>query len=629
VVDKRDNPGSFCPCPGKVTTGGLVWVPGWWPAKAPLLVRRVVVAEALRDCLLVDRAPKGGTPLPRGSRADAQQLRRADHKGDNCEEFALINEFATANDGETVNVNSGGVDTENWVTSLRSRIRSRVLSLFRGSPGIVAAGSLAVLFAAGYLLAAPMGRDLSAQIAHAQLAEQHWPAVLNLRWYGGFDPLGYSVLSPPVMALLGVRLTTALAYVVSVVLFAALLKGTTVARPAAGAIVGAVCLTGNLVTTRTTFELGLAVGLGALVALALGRLRVASGLSVLAALSSPVAGLFLGVAGGALFLSGRRRGGVTLGVSALVPTIAVGMAFGNGGYQTFGQNHALMGFLICLAVAGLCWRRPAVRWGALLSAGLVVAAYLLPTPVGTNANRLPELFAAPIIVAVATVPLVAVIAAIASVLLLPPVSITEMRERGDPALSAEFYAPLLEQLVARGVSGPIEVVPTLRRGEAAAVAPVVAIARGWSRQVDTGRNPLFYDGTLNADTYRKWLDDNAISYVAISNGPHEWAATDEATLVGRGLPYLQAVWSDRTWTLYAVTNPRPVISLPGQVTARDGVSLTVSLPEPGEYVVRVHWSRYLSASNGCVRPAEDEWSIVVVDHPATVKIEGSLTPRHC
>jgi hypothetical protein len=101
------------------------------------------------------------------------------------------------------------------------------------------------------------------------------------------------------------------------------------------------------------------------------------------------------------------------------------------------------------------------------------------------------LFAAQIIVSATTVPLVAVITATASVvLLLPPVSITEVRERGDPALSAEFYAPLLEQLIARGVAGPIEVVPTLRRGEAAAVAPVVPIARGWSRQADIGRNPI-------------------------------------------------------------------------------------------------------------------------------------------
>src|SRR5829696_422645 len=387
---------------------------------------------------------------------------------------------------------------------------------------------LPFLFAAAYLLAAPMGRDLSAQVAHAQLAEQHWPALLNLTWYGGFDPLGYSVLSPPVMSLLGVRLTTALAYVVSVVLFAALLQVTVVPRPAAGAIVGAVCLTGNLVTTRTTFALGLAVALGALVALVLGRLRFASGLSILAALTSPVAGVFLGVAGGALFLSGRRRGGVTLGASALVPTIAVALAFGNVGRQSFAEGQAVLGFLVCLGVAGLCWRRPVVRWGALLSAVLVAAAYLLPIPVGTTATRLPELFAAPIIVAVTTLPLVAVIAATASVVvLLPPTSITEVRERGDPALSARFYAPLLDQLIARAVAGPMEVVPTLRRGEAAFVAPVVPIARGWSRQVDTGRNPIFFDGTLNAGTYQKWLDDNAISYVAISNGSHEWAATDE------------------------------------------------------------------------------------------------------
>ncbi|HEX5907384.1 MAG TPA: hypothetical protein VFY56_10245 [Propionibacteriaceae bacterium] len=128
-----------------------------------------------------------------------------------------------------------------------------------------------------------------------------------------------------------------MSYVATVVLFAALLKATGVARPFAGAIVGAVCLTGNLVVTRTTFALGLAIGLGALLALILGRLRVASVLSFLAPLASPVAGLFLGVAGGALFLSGRRRLGVTLAVSALVPTVAVGLAFGNGGYQTSSQ----------------------------------------------------------------------------------------------------------------------------------------------------------------------------------------------------------------------------------------------------------------------------------------------------
>jgi len=523
---------------------------------------------------------------------------------------------------------SGG--PEKWFANLPHALRSQALSFYRRWPGIVAGGGLAILLAVAYLLAAPMGRDLSAQEVHAQLAEWQWPELLNLRWYGGFDPLGYSVLSPPIMAVLGIRLTTALAYVVSVVLFAALLKRAAVARPVLGAITVAVCLTGNLVTARTTFELGLVLGLGALLVLSYRRLRIIVVLVVLAALTSPIAGLFLGVAGGALFLAGRRRDGLIVGISAMVPTVAVGVLFCNGGHQSYAGEHALLSFLICLAVAALCWRTPVVRWGALLSAGMVAGAYLLPTPVGTNASRLPELFAAPMIPSVAAVPLVAVIAAAAAaILVLPPVSIEEIRDRGDPALSSAYYSPLLDQLVARNVEGPIEVVPTRRRGEVAAVAPVVPLARGWLRQVDIERNPVLYDGSLDTEEYRQWLDDNAVSYVALPNGPYDWAAAPEAALVRNGLPYLQAVWSDRAWTLYAVANPQPVISAPGRVIARDPVSLTVSLPESGEYHVRVWWSRYLSVSDGCVRPSGDGWSTVVAERSGIVKIEGSLVPRHC
>jgi hypothetical protein len=150
-----------------------------------------------------------------------------------------------------------------------------------------------------------------------------------------------------------------------------------------------------------------------------------------------------------------------------------------------------------------------------------------------------------------------VVVTVAVAWLVPPVSLDDVRDRGDPALHPGFYAPLLDQLVARGVAGPIEVVPTRRRGEAAAVARVVPIARGWLRQVDIDRNPLFYDGTLNADTYRRWLDDNAVSWVAIARTPHDWAATGEATLVRRGLPYLRTrpAWDTRTRTTAPQTCP--------------------------------------------------------------------------
>src|SRR5215203_7568267 len=260
--------------------------------------------------LLVVLRPCGGDV---GACIAEDQGRRGHEGEDRHEEPSSMSiQSPLARDAETVAPSSRSVDIQKRIASLYRWIRPRMLPFFQRSPGIVIAGSMAVLFAAAYLIAAPMGRDLSAQLAHAELAKSHWPALLDLRWYGGFNPLGYSVLSPPVMALLGVRLATALAYVASVILFAALLKEARVVRPVAGAIMAAVCLTGNLVVTRTTFTLGLAVGLGALLALVSRRLRITSALCVLAALCSPVAGLFLAVAGSALVLSGRWRGGVII-----------------------------------------------------------------------------------------------------------------------------------------------------------------------------------------------------------------------------------------------------------------------------------------------------------------------------
>lgn len=174
-----------------------------------------------------------------------QRLRRTEDVERNDQPEALSIQSPSAKDVDTANANSDDVATESTVTNRPRNIRSRMLSPYRRSPAVILSGSIAVLVAVAYLLAPPMGRDYSAQLAYAELAKQHWPELLDLRWYGGIDPLGYSIWSPPVMALLGVRLTTALAYVFSVVLFAALLKRVQVARPVLGAITAAVCLTGD------------------------------------------------------------------------------------------------------------------------------------------------------------------------------------------------------------------------------------------------------------------------------------------------------------------------------------------------------------------------------------------------
>ena len=382
------------------------------------------------------------------------------------------------------------------MTTLRPRAMPSGLS----AVGLRAANGLPIVvgttLAVAYLLAPPMGADLSAQIAWAEVAERQWPALLDLRWYGGVNPLGYSVLAPPLMALLGVRLATAVGYLAGVVVVTALLQRVPVRRPVAGGVVAALGLAGNLASSRTTFVLGLAIALGALLAVAYHRRWLAVLLAVLTALTSPVAALFLTLAGVALALSGHRRTGIWLSASAAGPTIIVGLLFGNGGLMPFGPGQAALAVLASLIVVAACWDVPVVRWAALLSAAVVVVAYLVPNPVGSNAARLAELLAPAALVAVSGLPGRAV-AALGVIVMVPQplIYLDEVRARGEAALDPAFYAPLAEQLEARRISEPVEVVPMRRHGEAAAIAPVVPLARGWIRQVDVGRNGVFYDGS--------------------------------------------------------------------------------------------------------------------------------------
>ena len=84
----------------------------------------------------------------------------------------------------------------------------------------------------------------------------------------------------------------------------------------------------------------------------------------------------------------------------------------------------------------------------------------------------------------------------------------------------------------------------------------------------------------------------------------------------------------RARILTAVSTLGPPLLAPGAV-AMAPESLTVALPERGEYTVRVRWSQFLTPSEGCMRQAPGGWSTLVVDRPATVKIDDSLLARHC
>jgi hypothetical protein len=208
----------------------------------------------------------------------------------------------------------------------------------------------------------------------------------------------------------------------------------------------------------------------------------------------------------------------------------------------------------------------------------------------------------------------------------PPVLDRDLATIDDPASSRDFFAPLQAELARRHPPGRVEVVPTVNYWESAYL-DAAPLARGWLRQVDLDRNPLFFDGTLDAGSYRAWLTDNAVSYVALPHTLVSWVGRREAALVQQGLPYLAQVWANEDWTLYEVMGGSTIVEEPAVLVETSAGAVVFEVIGPGEILVRVRWSRWLTISgpgHPCLAPADD-WITVNVDEPGRYELTGSLT----
>ncbi|MFI7521974.1 hypothetical protein [Micromonospora globbae] len=519
----------------------------------------------------------------------------------------------------------------------------------RGGRVVAVSAASASVLGVLYVTLPPLGSDLSAQVARADFFADHGPALVDLRWYGGVHPWGYSLISSPLMTLLGVRPTGALALLASATAFAALLVRARVARPLLGSLLGVLTIASNLVSGRVTYALGVAFGLAALLALTLPAARrpgwprgaLAGAAALLASAASPVAGLFVGLAGAALLLTRRYADGLLLAVPAAVPLAVTGLLFGEGGWMNISRTDTVHAVLTSLLVAALAAHRP-VRVGALLSAAGVLAAALVHTPVGLNATRLVVMFALPVLAATARLPgwlpaprpaagAVGLAALLAAVCWWQPPVVTADLRADDPAADPAYFAPLRAELARRGLAGRVEVPPTRNYWEAAHLGGEVPLARGWLRQADIARNPLFFTtvpgaaGTgvpLTPASYRAWLADNAVQYVAVPDAELSWVGRAEAELVEAGLPYLTRVWSGAHWRLYAVADPTPLVGSPGELVRQDAASVTFRAPGPGRVPVRVRYDRWLSVSGGATLSADGEWTAVTVPGAGTYALGG-------
>jgi hypothetical protein len=366
--------------------------------------------------------------------------------------------------------------------------------------------------------------------------------------------------------------------------------------------------------------------------------------AVLCALASPVAGAFLALAALVWMLAGRDQSRwfqAGLILAALAPIAALTVAFPEGGTEPFVASSFYPGFAGVLLIAWLIGpERRVLRTGALVYAAILLGAYVIPSALGGNVDRLGALLAGPIAACALiggarwrTLALFALAPFLIYWQAVAPVN-DVISAASDPSVAASYYAPLLGELHARsiGFGSParIEVVPTRDHWEARWIAPHVMIARGWERQLDTDRNAIFYTGaaTLSPARYHTWLSGQAISYVALPDAPLDYSGRAEARLLAHPPGYLREVWRSRNWRLFKVLAATPLAQPPSVLSRLGSDSFTLQVPRAGTFAVRVRFTPYwaLSSGHGCVRSGPGGWTEVQSPGTGSLRVAIDFSP---
>jgi hypothetical protein len=496
------------------------------------------------------------------------------------------------------------------------------------STSVAPAWGLAALLGAVYMLIAPPSADLAAQAYRSGLGLVLWDGS----WYGGHHMPGYSVLFPPMAAVVGPRLVGVVSAVAAAWLFERLVKDLDGGRMAA--LWFAVASITSLLTGRLTFALGVAIGLACVLAAARGRPQLACVLAAVTSLASPVAGAFVALAAGAWWLAHRGWQPLAVGAFAVAPAAVLTVAFPEGGSFPFVATSFWPALAVVVAVGFVIPNEArAVRVGVALYALAMVASFALASPMGGNVVRLGALFAGPVLTALLWRRNRRALALLALPLVywqwVAPVD-DWARAATDPSVHKTYYTGLLGFFATRD-TGPfrVEIPFTDNHWESRWVAPHVPLARGWERQVDVQRNGIFYDGKpMTAWKYRAWLDANAVRYVAVPDAPLDYSARSEARLVRAGLPYLRAVWRDAHWRVYAVTNPHPIATGAARVTSLGPQRVGLHARRTGTVDLRVRFTPYwqIVKGHGCVLKGPRGWTRLRVDEsgPVVLTTEFSI-----
>jgi hypothetical protein len=515
-------------------------------------------------------------------------------------------------------------------------------------PAVALSSALALLM----LLWSPPVGDLAAQVFRTELFESAGLAIWNGSWYGGHYTLTYSVLFPPLAALVGPKVVGMLAVVSSSYFFDRLVRDRWGEEARWATLWFAAGVVTLLADGQLTFALGVAFGLAALRCLQLGRAPLALLAAAACPLASPVAGAFLA---GVVLAGAAERGhrlsrlALAVGSVSLGLVLAPNLAFPEAGHFPFVFSSFVAIPLWCAGALILTQgvREEERQLRRVLIAYLLASTliWLAPNAMGGNAVRLGALFGGPVLAAVLlsrrprpTVPAwifapLLVLAIAGSLYWQLTASVAQIaRSVGDPSTASSYFNPAARWLRTHGAAGArIEVPPTANHWESAYLASKFELARGWLRQLDTTREDLFYDDKkLTEATYGRWLRANAISYVALPDAPLDYSSVRERRLILGDPSYLTLRFASENWRIYEVRDPKPLVAPLGGAAAetlwfgRQGFALDVE--RPGEFLVRVSFTPYWSIARGygCILHRGD-WTVIRASRPGVFRVAADFS----
>lgn len=473
------------------------------------------------------------------------------------------------------------------------------------------------------------GSDTPAEAYRVWLFHHFGFTIWNTQWYGGHTVLGYSVLFPPLAAAIGSG-TVGLLSCTLTALFATLLIRRETGRQhrlALLAFSGAVVE--NLVVGRMAFAVGLAFAVLALLEVSHEHPRRATLAAILTSLASPLAGFFLLLA--AVAWQRTRPVKTLLPLAGAMIGAVVSLLFPEQGTFPFPRSTLIAVLLVAgIGLSIVPRSSPVIRRALFIYGAISIPLYFFHNPIGGNLARPGSLLAVP--VAMIALRNRRVWAALVLVPLLvwhfEPI-VPALANRGDPAARSSYYTGLLTYLKAHDQPfGRLEIPFTASHWEARYVAPAIPLARGWERQLDLRYNEILYSKELSPATYHEWLVENGVRWVALPAAPLDPSSENEAKLIRGHLAFLQPVWHDANWQLWAVRGSDGLTTGPATMRQLTADSFTLHFSAPGNALVRIHSNPYWAVAGtapACINSTVEGWTSVTSSEPGDVTVTSHFS----